>query len=92
MKRRKRMEIVLEREQVLVIRRLDGSRPQNCPQCGDQSQMVSVDEAASIVCLAARAIYQQVESRQAHFTETPDGKLLVCINSSWQSARGKQNG
>jgi hypothetical protein len=91
MKRRKRTEIVVEREQILVIRKLDGSAPQSCPQCGDQSQMVSVDEAASIVCVAARAIYQQVESRQTHFTEMPDGKLLVCINSSLQSARSKKN-
>jgi hypothetical protein len=87
MKRKKRMEIVVEREQVLVIRKLDGTAPQYCPQCGDESQMVSVDEAASIVCLSAIAIYKQVESRQAHFTETHDGKLLVCINSSFQSAR-----
>jgi hypothetical protein len=79
------MEIVVEREQVLVIRKLDGGTPQYCPTCGNQSQMVSVDEAGSIAQRAARAIYRQVESGQAHFTETPDGNLLVFISYLLQS-------
>ena len=88
MKRKKRMEIVVEREQVLVIRKLDGGAPQYCPTCGNQSQMVSVDEAASIAHMPARAIYRQVESRQAHFMETADGQLLICINPLLKSAMG----
>lgn len=84
MKKRKTTEIVVEREQILVIRRLANSAPQCCQQCGEQAQMVSVDEASSIVRLTARAIYQQVELQQAHFTETPDGKLLVCLRSLLQ--------
>jgi len=81
MKKRKRTEIVIEREQVFVIRKLDNSAPQCCPQCSDQAQMVSVDEAASIVHLTAVAIYRRVESRQAHFVEMTDGSLRVCLNS-----------
>jgi hypothetical protein len=84
MKRRKTTEIVVEREQTFVIRKLDYSELQGCPQCGDNTHLVSVDEAVSIVHLTARAIYQQVESQHAHFTETPDGKLLVCPNSLLQ--------
>ena len=88
MKRRKTTEIVVEREQFLVIRKLDNSEPQYCMQCSDRAQMVSVDDAAMIIRVTARAIYQQVEAQQAHFTETADGKLLVCLNSllqhSWE--------
>ena len=84
MKRRKRTEIVVEREQILVIRKLDRAEPQGCLQCGDRSQMVSVDEASSVVGLTARAIYQQVESQHIHFTEPPDGKLFVCLHSLLQ--------
>jgi hypothetical protein len=84
MKRRKRTEIVVEREQILVIRKLDNNAPQCCPQCGDEVQMVSVDDASSMLRVSARAIYQQVESQQVHFTETPDGKLLICLRSVLQ--------
>ena len=84
MKRRKTTEIVVEREQILVIRKLDNAEPQYCTQCGDQAQMMSVDEAAAIVRVSARAIYRRVEAQHAHFTETPDDKLLVCLNSLLQ--------
>jgi hypothetical protein len=85
MKKRKRTEIVVEREQVFVIRKLDDSAPQCCPQCGDQVQMVSVDEAASIRGVSSREIYQQVESAQVHFSEKPDGRLLICLASLFKS-------
>jgi hypothetical protein len=84
MKKTKRTEVVIEREQVFVIRKLDNRVPQCCPQCRDQAQMVSVDQASSIVRLTARAIYQQVESQRVHYAETPDGKLLICLSSLLQ--------
>jgi hypothetical protein len=84
MKRRKTTEIVVEREQILVIRKLDHREPQGCLQCGGDAQMVRVDEAVSIVRLTARAIFKRVESQQTHFLETPDGQLLVCLNSLLQ--------
>ena len=81
MRKRKRTEIVVERDQILFIRRLDNRIAQWCAQCSDPAQMVSVDEAAAIVGLTARAMYQKVEMGQVHFTETRDGLLLVCLNS-----------
>ena len=81
MKRRKKTEIIVERDQVLVITRLDHRAPQACAECGEQSQMVSVDDAASIAGLSARAVYRMVETGQVHFSETTEGSLLVCLNS-----------
>ena len=81
MKRRKKTEIIVERDQVLVIRRLNSREPRWCEECGEQAQMVSVDDAASIAGLTARAVYRQVETGQIHFSETTDGLLLVCLNS-----------
>jgi len=85
MKKRKRTEVVVEREQILVIRKLDNSASQCCPQCGDEVQMVSVDEAASIRGVSSREMYQQVESAQVHFSEKPDGRLLICRASLLKS-------
>ena len=81
MRKREKTEIVVERDQILVIRRLDNRAPYWCEECTDQTQMVSVDEAAAIVRLTERAIYKQVELGQIHFTETSDGFLLVCLKS-----------
>jgi hypothetical protein len=81
MQRKKKTEIIVEREQVLVLRRLDGQEPRWCVECAGQAQMVSVDEAALLTRLSARAIYRQVEASQLHFMETADGLLLVCIKS-----------
>jgi hypothetical protein len=43
--------------------------------------MLSVDEAAMVSRSSSRAIYQRVEANQLHFTETPEGRLLVCLTS-----------
>jgi hypothetical protein len=79
--KRKKTEIIVEREQVLIIRRLDDRQPRCCAECSGQAQMVSVDEAAALGRLSARAIYRRVEAGQLHFIETADGLLLVCVNS-----------
>jgi hypothetical protein len=81
MKRKKKTEIVVEREQVLVIKRLDGQMPRWCAECKGEMQMVSVDEAAILTNLSARAIYRRIEAGQIHFVETEDGLLLVCAIS-----------
>jgi hypothetical protein len=79
--KKKKTEIIVERDQVLVIRHPGPRAPQWCASCGEQAQMVSVDEAAAITRLTERTIYQQVESGQIHFSETTDGSLLVCLNA-----------
>lgn len=43
--------------------------------------MLSVEEAARRARSTSRAIYRRVEANQLHFTETPEGALLVCLNS-----------
>ena len=79
--KRKKTEVIVERDQVLVIRRLNKREPRWCEECGEQAQMVSVDDAASIASLTARAVYRRVEAGKVHFSETTDGLLLVCLNS-----------
>lgn len=43
--------------------------------------MLSVEEAASLARSTSRAIYQRIEAASLHFTETTEGRLLVCLNS-----------
>ena len=81
MKRKRKTEIVVERDQVLVIRRLDRQEPRWCAECGGQAQLVNIDEGAALIGISARAIFRRVETGQVHFTETETGALFVCVNS-----------
>ncbi|HEU4391484.1 MAG TPA: hypothetical protein VFV34_27085 [Blastocatellia bacterium] len=81
MSKKKKTEIVVERDQVLVIRNLGARDPQWCPECGEGARMVTVDEAAAITQMSARTIYRRVEQGQTHFSETANGQLFICLNS-----------
>ncbi len=56
-----------------------------CEACAAQVRMVTAEEAAMIAEVSARAIYRRVEAGRIHFTETPEGLLLICFNSLLES-------
>ena len=80
MKTSKKTEIVVERDQIIVVRKQPGPM-QACGSCGAGSPMLAVDEAASIAGVSARAIYRQIEEGRLHFLETDTGGLLICLTS-----------
>lgn len=43
--------------------------------------MVTPDEAAAITGVTPRNIYRWIEAERLHYTEMPEGLLLICINS-----------
>jgi excisionase family DNA binding protein len=43
--------------------------------------MVTADEAATVTSVGTRTIYRWVEEGKIHFTEEPEGSLLICLNS-----------
>ena len=79
--RKKRTEIIVEKDQVLVIRNLGARDPEWCSECAERARMVTVDEAAAITQVSARSIYRRVEMRTASFRETADSQLFICLNS-----------
>ena len=81
MRRKKKTEIIVERDQVLVIKRLDSQAAEWCERCRKETRMISVDEAAAVAGISARTVYRRVEEDLVHFTETPEGGLLICITS-----------
>jgi len=79
---KKRTEITIETERVVVIRRRRRvSARAWCQSCGGQVLMVTVDEAAQLACVSVRTLYRWVENEKLHFTEIADGELLICLNS-----------
>lgn len=53
----------------------------HCEPCGGQVRMVTADVAAILSGVSPRSIYRRVETGEVHYTETPDGLLLICANS-----------
>jgi len=53
--------------------------------------MLGPEEAAAFARLSQRAIFRLIESNQLHFTETPDGILLICVNSLFGKPEGRNN-
>jgi hypothetical protein len=43
--------------------------------------MITADEAARLACQSTRTIYAWVEANRLHYRETPEGYLLVCLDS-----------
>ena len=80
MMRKRRTEITIETERVLIVRRQIAIRAW-CRSCDRQVAMVTVDEAARMAGVSSRTIYRWVEADRLHFTETTDGRLLICADS-----------
>lgn len=79
---KKRMtKITLETERIIWLRQRRGFAPVWCAGCGDKTRMVSADEAALLTRMSARTLYRWIEAERIHFTETPDGLLMVCLKS-----------
>lgn len=52
-----------------------------CDVCKCQVRMLSPEELSGKAGITARAVYLLIESDQIHFTETDDGRLLICLDS-----------
>jgi hypothetical protein len=79
MNRRRRVKITVENN-LLVVRR-SSQMLVWCPECPAQIQMITPEEAATLAGVSTRDIYRWVEVEHPHFTETPEGRLMVCPNS-----------
>ena len=83
--RKKRTEIMIETTRVFVRSRATHQLRGCCAQCGGQGRMLTIDDAATVAGLKPRAVYRRIEAAEIHFTETPDGQLLVCLDSLLRS-------
>lgn len=80
MKKEKRVEITLTTERTISIRS-NRAIVALCSRCEKHVRWAAPDLAAFLSGLSAREVYRRVESHSAHFAETGEGMLLVCLNS-----------
>lgn len=76
MKIRRRMEIEIRKEKLLVVRRDDRISRAACPACG---AMVTLDEAVGRTVFGSRTIFRLIEAGRVHFREDETGLLVVCL-------------
>ncbi|HSE97309.1 MAG TPA: hypothetical protein VLD57_03495 [Blastocatellia bacterium] len=81
MKARSKTEITIETHRILTIKRGGRHRLAWCEECGEQTRMATAIEAAILIGVSSRSIYQMIEARALHFVETPDRVIFICLNS-----------
>ena len=75
---RRRTEVTIETETLVVFRRGAAAPRDWCELCGAESLMITPGQAAMLAGVTTRLIYARVEAGALHFNELPDGTLLVC--------------
>lgn len=79
----KTAEVTIETEERTVFR---GGQNQFstflwCPACGRKVEMITPEQAARLAGVPTRTMYDWGESGKAHFSQTPERVLLVCLAS-----------
>lgn len=82
MKKTRRTEKTVEIHEFYAIRNASGSLPALCADCstGD-AFMLAPDQAAVLAHVPTRMIYRRIETGSVHYSEAPDGSIVVCVRS-----------
>jgi hypothetical protein len=80
MKKVKTTEVIIERDELWVVRGPRPRAPGRCELCGE-TEFVTPETAAALAGVNTRTIYRLVEAGLIHFLETPEGSVLVCLRS-----------
>jgi hypothetical protein len=84
MKRVKRTEITIETDEILIVsdgETFEATAHRWCPRCGTQVEMAQPGPAARSFSISVREVFRLIEAGLAHFQETTQGTLLVCLPS-----------
>jgi excisionase family DNA binding protein len=76
----RRTEITIETSRRLVVRRSKDRRTSWCDRCLAEVRMITPEEAAALIDVSSRSIYQWIEAGSVHFHEDRT-RLLVCAES-----------
>lgn len=82
MSRRRRTEITLETDEVVVLRRSSTAAVTRwCSVCAQAVAMITPEEAAAVLSTTPRLIYRLIESGLIHHDESSDGLVIICTGS-----------
>lgn len=78
-KRRRRMEITIQRREVAVLR--PASIEDYCARCYRTVTLLSLPLAAKAAGVSTRTLYRWMGEDRIHFCEFADGMVRICENS-----------
>jgi ribosomal protein L13 len=81
MREKKVREIRVDIQEIILTRRVRRMLYAECAACGQRVQFVRAEQAAATCNTSTRTIYQWIESGQAHFIETRERLMFVCLDS-----------
>ena len=81
---KKRTEITVETERVLIIRRRRVIRGW-CQECGFEVDLVTLEDAGAIAQVSLAALRGSPQAQALHFSDGVDGAPLVCLESLLRS-------
>ncbi|HYW69861.1 MAG TPA: hypothetical protein VE961_02430 [Pyrinomonadaceae bacterium] len=76
---KRRTEITIETSRRLLVRRTINRRAW-CDRCRAEVRMINTNEAAMLLNVSSRVIYQRIEGGSVHFSDETEG-LLICEES-----------
>ena len=77
----KTTEIVIEQDELIVVRRRDQAVTAWCPGCNADAEMLPPEIAAVLAGIGARELYRLIDAGEIHFTENAAGLLRICARS-----------
>ena len=77
----RRTEVTIETDEIWIIRRPAGGLVGMCPECEEQTTMMTPEEAAVLTKLSGQDIICHAECGLIHYATIPGGRVLVCFNS-----------
>lgn len=80
-KRFRTTKVTIETERVFTFRNSERQQSGWCFECGVETQLATVAQAARKADLSELAIYQLLDAGALHFREDAEGRVLVCLNS-----------
>jgi hypothetical protein len=78
---KRRTEITVETERLLVLSAARSAPAARCGVCGAGVEMIGACEAAALAGVSERTVHRLVDAGLLHFAETRSGRLLVCPRS-----------
>ena len=78
---RRRIEMVVEQDEIILVRRRGKAVRLWCNQCEAQVSMLRVEDARTVAQTTSRTIYRWIEAGKLHFAESDKGLVLICAQS-----------
>lgn len=85
----KQREIVIEFERVQLIRRKTKTHLINCRMCRNETDFITLREAASLFGTSIEQIFQFVKATNSHYEIDAGGEIFICLVSLLAQMRTK---